>query len=618
MPVPRYPTCETCKNPIYEKDLVEGREGESVFFFHKAHAPKKNIFFRHRIRERRLRRQLEQAAELQTSAASARAAQSIAGLGEKNPFGWHPFKRRIAQHEAKETLKGQKKLREAQQNPVSPAEERALKVLRRSPAASKAVITLIRSQAWHERKERDWSRLRDLADMEEVITGKHHEVVEQNPHYPAIHGKAFERKWERLVMHVKASGSAYSPWAVATATLGGYPASRAKRNPFRGTGFRRGVRSFRGKVKGVPRKHPRTVRAFKTAGKVGVAATQAAFPEVEAPLRAARGVRAGIKAVRNPTYDADEELWDGLSRTERKKLAEKAGIDEPDVPKLDWKYLFVPHQRSLDRVLSRAATNPTPSRSDYLTQQLDRAQRYITAGKPGEAHKYIERVMRIVDSGRGDPDENATFRSRARSIEEAITTAPSKESLREKAIIKMSESIPSLEKAHAPPPDPEPEFWGQIADEARRKFPGRDLSDTVTDVQYLWHYALSNQKKWDVVEAWNATKSLDALDEGFWTVFEAYLDHRMQTRDGRLVIVGPATPEAKAAMKNPGGGKAPIVQGAKAVRLSYRDRNGILWVHSFEEDSLRPKLRVKKGLLHDKIVVAPTTVGPAGIGDEGN
>ena len=60
----------------------------------------------------------------------------------------------------------------------------------------------------------------------------------------------------------------------------------------------------------------------------------------------------------------------------------------------------------------------------------------------------------------------------------------------------------------------------------------------------------------------------------------------------------------------------PVVNGATVTRIEYTTRAGARYYHDFSEDPKfpAPKIRVKEGSSHDKLEIGPTTVRAAGIG----
>jgi hypothetical protein len=502
-----FPTCEGCGGLVLEQEVVEGRDDAGIHYFHKSHAPgaggrknpaKKNIFFRHRLKERRMRRQLEQAASVATSQAALAAA-------KKNIFFRHRLKERRMR-------------RQLEQAASVATSQAALAAAQKNPYSRVAPGFVLRCEECRE---------------------------------------TF-KTYRALTKHQIETGH------VDNQTVRKNPAARGGR---RGRTFRGRLASAKGRVDRFGRKHQRGVRIAKTAGKVGIAAASAVVPEVG--VATAVGER-GLAAYR--------------ARKGRK--------------------------------------NPTPPRGRYISEQLDRAERYISAGRTAEAVKYIERAARMVDAGRGDPDEDAQLRKRVRTIEEAVTmSATPKETVaserakaQERAAIKASEHLRTLELP-SPPPDPDDEFFGALAEAAKREFPGRDLKDAVGDLQRLYHYALTNAAKRALVADWNANHTL-GVNPAFWRVYEAYLHDEFEEKNGRLIYRGPGG--SGVVHKNPSFKdiQPPVVEGAKALKIEYLDRNGERWVHDFGEDNLKPKLRVKKGLLSDSITISPTTVGPRGIGDD--
>ncbi len=337
-------------------------------------------------------------------------------------------------------------------------------------------------------------------------------------------------------------------------TAGAGKAREPAKNPRRGSHVRGAVRSFRGRTRKGARAHPTAVKALMAAGRAVAAVAAVAVPEVGIPIQAGR---AGYKAL-------------------------------------------------------RARKNPTPPREKWLEENLARAERNRDAGKMGEAERYIGMVLRVTGD-EGPYAAKAHVILNGIEMEERNAAGPRRErSTRD--MQRTSDSVRSLERAHEPPPDPGDEFWEKLTAAAQERVPG--MPNVGSDLKQVWHYGLANGQKWRVADGWNATHTLDSVDEGFWETMEAFWAGRMVELGGKLVIDGnPKVSPTKRAKKNPSEGPPPIVEGAKAVALKYRDRTGQLWIHSFETDSIHPTLHVKKGLLHDKVVIAPTSVGPGGIGD---
>ncbi len=290
-----------------------------------------------------------------------------------------------------------------------------------------------------------------------------------NPTYPAIRGKAFERRYERMVLAIKKKGGAASPWAVATARLGGYPASRAARNPMskreresfdlflkdpaawikkypkQAARLRREIAQsrknpskkqrwrlarIRDKGRTIAARHQRAMRVARRSGRFASGFARGAFPEVARP---AAGLKAGLAAARR---------------------------------------------------------NPAKASSRYLAL----AQTYLGKGAYRSADDFISKALRAASPGSMEEIRAVEMQGRLRqALLDRVQTGPSR-------------------------------MWERM-------------------------------------------------------------------------------------------GKNPQVSGSTAVEIVYKEPNGQLWRHRFTEDEVAPKLKVKKGRKSDQVLIGPTTVTKAGIGD---
>jgi len=428
-------------------------------------------------------------------------------------------------------------------------------------------------------------------------------AFEVNPKYPARRGKAFERKWERMVLAIKKRGGAASPWAVATARLGGYPASRAAKNPLEplwrvnilqedeggGEPFIVGhmdthapsasvaksvldqileqdeeaVGQFAGqahRIKGNPHpvkwlrtkhhpvkrakafgaKHPKGVKYAKMAGKAGLAVTTVVLPEVGVPASAAV---AGVSR----------------ARAARKKNPLVAREARSSAPKTAKHYLELAERQLAQGHLSLA--------DDYATKASQHS------GNEGEMPPKVDDLLRRIHEAveaRGFSSEGSS--KRAQFIRNPVTAEP-----------------PTA-------------FFEKVADELRSKYPRDNFDGLFQAFKDIWRFALSPHGKAHLIERFQSGKPI--LDVTFSKLFEDY-------RAGKFVAdsTGHLVPS-----RNPGDG-LPVVDGATLVNITYRDENGVLWTHdSGERTGRKPKLRVHKGLVRDTVSFK-TKVRPEGITD---